>query len=1419
MKKAKVFQLLAFMAFAVLGINAVFAAIIPSVPDVQQPPAGSLGNPVTNACAPVSAVNITQYWDVVMGHPNASMVNAGLVPTTAADYLYYFMNTNDWPMPGPPRMNGTPPMFPSAPGTYNIDIQPGFFEFVRWDAANLFMTPPPALPATKLGYSWNFSTDFATGFAFHKAEIDSGRPDIVSFTYWNPVLTPVKIYDPALGDTVYFYMFGPPMSGSIPPNPIENWNSNTGPEGIGHAVTGIGYYANYSPGGGLPVTNWIVCHDNWPTTRVNVAIPWTNWKSTIAANPGEMTNPPDSLYWKDFNGPLVADGYMPDFDQKQDFTGDGIWDPGYCGPTSVANSLWWFQGKYLGRRTVIDPMFYPGNPLGFIQLLAMLMRTNTGLPPNNLNGTYVDSMQAGIAHYLQMMNLTDLLYEHTIYRPTFDTVEFEIERCQDVTLLIGFWVVLEAYEQFPGQWMVVWKRTGGHYVTAAGVNSRDRFIGISDPYYDNVESGVTWGVLRGANHNHPMGHNDGVSASHDIYNINDTLVCSPGGLWEFDHAFWQQPGLQSEFARQNEDTLIVALPWLCPRPPVVGELYSEVEAAVIVSPYPEAPKINVVPDTLSYVQLVNTTNTYTDQIIICNNGTASLMVDSVRCDLSWVGTSFLPIVLAAGACDTIDVSVNTNGVAAGAYSGNFHVYSNDPLNPVVNKPHIRVVVTAPDIDIRPDSLGYVQLVNTIQTYTDQILIWNLGDFLLNVDSLKCDLSFVTVGFTPIAIPAGACDTLDLTINTNGRLPGPYSGFCHVYSDDPDEAIVNKPKITVRITAPNIRVIPDSLYHSQPINTFNTYPADFSIGNLGDGNLQILSATTTLPWITLTGVPPIIIPLGNVPINVNVNTGGIAAGIYLDSVTITSNDPNRPIYRKPKIVILVTAPSIRVSPESLYHSQQTNINNTYNNDFTISNIGNSNLQIFGATNTLPWITLIGIPGMIPPTTNVPINVNVNTTGIAPGVYLDSVTITSNDPIKPILRKPKIVIRVTQPQQVDSLFWKDYNGPQVPEGYLPDFDQNQDFTNDGLVDQGYCGPVAVANSFWWYQGKYPGTQVVPPGFYPGNPVGFVNMLSLMMKTNGTANPGTDVDTMQTGIRQYIQLMHLDSLFYEHTIKQPTFDTIVTELVRSQDITLLIGIWYIEDVIPGGPGQWLVNWRRTGGHYVTVAGINRQEQLIGISDPDADNFEIGACSGVLRGLNHAHPTGHNDGISASHDIYDIGMPPCSPGGLWELDHAYWRGPHLLTRYANQNGGMYTQVVPWPCPQIEPIVGAIYSEIEAAVIVSPKQPISCAYKPGDINSDDQIIGGDVTYGVRYFKAIGNPPPDSCWNDSSQAYLYAAGDVNGNCEFRGSDITFLVAYFKSVQPALMWCRWTPPIVMPPALIRDGDKAIQPVRVIPTESK
>jgi len=91
-----------------------------------------------------------------------------------------------------------------------------------------------------------------------------------------------------------------------------------------------------------------------------------------------------------------------------------------------------------------------------------------------------------------------------------------------------------------------------------------------------------------------------------------------------------------------------------------------------------------------------------------------------------------------------------------------------------------------------------------------------------------------------------------------------------------------------------------------------------------------------------------------------------------------------------------------------------------------------------------------------------------------------------------------------------------------------------------------------------------------------------------------------------------------------------------------------------------------------------------------------------------------------------------------------------------------------------------------------------TCEYLIGDISGDGQRMGGDVTYGVRYFKGVGPVPRDSCYMDSTGTYLYVAGDVNGNCEFRGSDVTRLVGYFKGTAQ-LNCCHWFP-TTLPPIL-------------------
>jgi hypothetical protein len=238
---------------------------------------------------------------------------------------------------------------------------------------------------------------------------------------------------------------------------------------------------------------------------------------------------------------------VPDFDQKQwgiqmwknPWPPVGTWS--WCGPVSVADSLWWLDSEFepypVPPSTTSDhfPLvqnYTPGiddhSPLNvpyLVEDLAWRMDTDaqrTG-PGNAHCGTEVHDMEFGISSYIHDKGLDWKFYEHTVKAPDFFWIEQEIKRCEDVVLLLGFWQTADGIN--------FW-RVGGHYVTCAGVDSVNMWLAFSDPYIDGAEMGVCPGiVLPPPPHPHTGPpetlHNDALYVSHDFYWVAQSP--SPGG--------------------------------------------------------------------------------------------------------------------------------------------------------------------------------------------------------------------------------------------------------------------------------------------------------------------------------------------------------------------------------------------------------------------------------------------------------------------------------------------------------------------------------------------------------------------------------------------------------------------------------------------------------------------------------------------------------------------------------------------------------------------------------------------------------------------------------------------------------------------------------------------------------------------------
>jgi hypothetical protein len=184
-----------------------------------------------------------------------------------------------------------------------------------------------------------------------------------------------------------------------------------------------------------------------------------------------------------------------------------------------------------------------------------------------ISGTNIQDMQDGIEQWLMDTGLDTLFYEHTLIDSTrdpgfFSIIEWEIEKCQDVILLLGFW------ENVGTPFNPVWYRVGGHYVTCAGVCSDSMKIMFSDPDYDQQEidypPDTKW-------------HNNAALVSHDVYSVVPSA--SPGGFWGLPDYPSMEVGPRHELENCPDHLQIYQDYW------TGGQLFTEIEAAVFVSPF------------------------------------------------------------------------------------------------------------------------------------------------------------------------------------------------------------------------------------------------------------------------------------------------------------------------------------------------------------------------------------------------------------------------------------------------------------------------------------------------------------------------------------------------------------------------------------------------------------------------------------------------------------------------------------------------------------------------------------------------------------------------------------------------------------------------------------------------------------------
>jgi hypothetical protein len=254
------------------------------------------------------------------------------------------------------------------------------------------------------------------------------------------------------------------------------------------------------------------------------------------------------------------------------------------------------------------------------------------------------------------------------------------------------------------------------------------------------------------------------------------------------------------------------------------------------------------------------------------------------------------------------------------------------------------------------------------------------------------------------------------------------------------------------------------------------------------------------------------------------------------------------------------------------------------------------------------------------------------------------------------------------------WLGDNG-YAPSG-APDVSENQ---NEWI---GRGGSVAIGNCLEWFGVNASWGWSAPE---------FVDTLARYFQTDST---GTEVHNMKSGVDDFLSDFSVPGL-YSSIWPAPDFYVMKDSLRASQTIVLLLGFWWWDGA----------NWKREGGHFVTLSGIKPQSLKIALSDPGKDAAEYG-WPGRVRPADHP-PAPHDDTLHnnlqyISHDIYRSSLSSPSPGNPhWQLTDYLELDPDFPRLYTGKN--FPTELLPFY--QSAPPETTFVTEVEYAVMICSRQ------------------------------------------------------------------------------------------------------------------
>jgi hypothetical protein len=364
--------------------------------------------------------------------------------------------------------------------------------------------------------------------------------------------------------------------------------------------------------------------------------------------------------------------------------------------------------------------------------------------------------------------------------------------------------------------------------------------------------------------------------------------------------------------------------------------------------------------------------------------------------LSWTATKSAPwLVLTPSngtAPSTMVVAVNTVGLGAGIYSDSVSVSAPGATNsPQKFAVTLTLVAPPPTIKLTPSSFNFLAQLGAANPPSQTLNITNISQGTLHWTATKKStwLSLSSYSGT-------APSTVTLNVDNAGLVAGVYVDTIRVS----DPAATNSPQyavVTFEIFSEFPVIVPSpTSFYVIGSETQNPYVRTLLIHNNGGGEMN-WRVTEKTPWISFLPDSGTASQGNPGQVSVSFNGSGLGFGDHPNTIYITStNAINSPVL-VPVVFSKQEHPRTLIVSDSFINFSEYECG-SYPGIGSKSFIVNPGVGLpmqWTSTHYADWLTMSPTSG----TENTTVTLGVSVAGLAPGVYLDVIHITSDSTINP------------------------------------------------------------------------------------------------------------------------------------------------------------------------------------------------------------------------------------------------------------------------------------------------------------------------------------------------------------------------------------------------------------------------------------